>query len=199
MDFDRDGFEATTETIALAVTCGQTPIGEMNGGPFVLAYSRDGDAEALPGQAPVAFTMIDVQNGLRGDLATNVTVAQILTSGQIYGRNGLLKEQLATAIDERAGKSGCLDDLRGINPINPQVTRSQVGDVNQFLITRLAQSDEWTKAFIDRANILRNISATSDNSFVYGAVQKLNDYVLLARDVCKKNSIARINENSQSR
>lgn len=199
MDFDKANFEATTEIMSLATICEQTPMGEKNNGAFVFAYSKEEGSSALPGENNVGFTIINVENGLKGDFATNAMVSKILTSGQIYNRDGQPNIAFAEFIDNGAGANGCLNSLRLINAKNPQVGLTQVRDFNNALISTFAKSDKWARSFIERTEIIKNLSKDSTNNYVNATAQKLNAYVELARDVCKKNSINQFKDYSQSR
>lgn len=199
MDFDREGFEATSEVMALATICEQTPMGEMGNGAFAFAYNKSEEAAARPGESKVGFTMVDVTQGLRSDFATNVMVSKILTSGQIFDKNGYLNNQLETNIDNQAGQVGSVGALRAINACNPQIGKAQVRGLNEVLVNSLAQSDDWARNFVERARVLRDMSMATSNTFVHSAVQKLGKYVQIARDVSKKKTIESINENIQSR
>ncbi len=198
MEFDKESFEATSEVMALATICEQTPMGEMGNGAFAFAYGKDALA-ALPGENKIGFTMVDVQNGVRSDLATNAIVSKILTSGQIFDKNGYLNNNLETFIDAQAGQVGSIDALRAINARDPQIGRQQVRGLNQTLVGTLSQSPDWARDFVERARVFRGISLNSNNNCVQATVQKLGEYVQLARDTSQKNVIANINENVQSR
>ena len=199
MDFDREGLEATSEVMALATICEQTPMGEVGNGAFVFAFDKGEGGAVRPGESNVGFTLVDVSQGLQSDLATNVMVSKILTSGQIFDKNGYLNNQLETSIDNQAGQVGSIGGLRTINACNPQVGKVQVRELNEVLVNSLAQSDDWAQNFVERARVLRDMSMTTSNAFVHGAVQKLGEYVQIARDVSKKKTIDNINENVQSR
>lgn len=198
MEFDRESFEATSEVMALATICEQTPMGEVGNGAFAFAYGKDAGT-ALPGENKIGFTMVDVRNGIRSDLATNAIVSKILTSGQIFDQNGYLNNNLETFIDTQAGMVGSIDALRAINARDPLVGKQQVRGLNQKIVSTLSQSPDWAREFVERARIFRGISQNSNNSCVQATVQKLGEYVQLARDTCQKNVISNINENVQTR
>jgi len=199
MAFDNDSYDATTEIMALATICEQTPMRELDNGAYMFAYDKEGASNAQPGERDVGFTMIDMENGMRSDVATNSLVGKILSSGQIFHKNGTLNEAFAEQIDKDAGSSGCVDALRVINPRDPQVGREQIGEFNKFAVQLFAQSSEWVRGLIDRTNIMRNMISEKSSACVYGAVQKLNAYIDLARDVCKKKSMSSYEAQSQSK
>ncbi len=197
MDFDRESFEATSEVMALATICEQTPMGEVHDGIFAFAYGRDGEQNAMPGENRIGFTMIDIREGLGGNLATNSMVSKILSSGQIFEQDGGLSRNLENNF---TGASDSLDTLRNsINPCYIKVDKGQVRELNEFLINTLGGCDKWARGFVERARVLRDMSSYMQNGFVQNTVEKLAGYVQLARDVNRKEMISRINDNVQSR
>lgn len=198
MEFERESFEATSEILALATICEQTPMGEMQNGAFAFAFDR-GAAAAQPGERKIGFTMVDVQSGVHSDFATNALVSKILTSGQVFDQNGYLNSDFEARIDSQSGYVGSVGALRGIHARDPQVGRAEVRGLNEMLVNTCAQSSDWARSFVERARVFRGISQNLDNAIVAGAVQKLGEYVQLARDANQKRTIANFKDRAQSR
>ncbi len=192
------GFKTTTDLISLAIICGQTPMGEMMNGSLMFAYGKDG-GEALPGQKPVGFTQINIACNYEKDETVNALVQKILTSGQIYSRDGKLNQNLASAIDQDAGKKNCLQVLTYLNACDPHISIGQVDGVNLMLLNALAQSPIWVNGFKERIEILQNISKDSPNAYIFGATQQLKEHLDTATEICNQSTMERISEHYQAR
>lgn len=203
MESNNQNFDVASEVVALATVCGQTFMGEDKSGALILAYNQDASdlGNPRPYESNVRFTMVDGRAGLNNDLATWATVNKILTSGQVFDKNGMINPYLSNMVDAEAQQDGSLLGLAGIDARNPMVRHSaeSVRTLSDTLVSSLANSATWVNNFAERARILRDVSAESNNVIINDAVLALSDLMQNARDINKKNAITKINDEVLSR
>lgn len=127
--------------------------------------------------------------------------SKILTSGQIFDQDGRLNFALADFMDAQTGRPNSLADLNSINAHFPlkEMNARGVHALNERLVATFAQSHDWVSALKERTDILINVGMGLGNKAVDKSIQSLHDFLDMARDINKKNTLKKINEESMMR
>lgn len=193
--------EVTSAVIATAIIAGQTPVRAEPNGCLVLGFQKNTQdvSNVRPGENIMGFSLIDISRGFASNMAVSQNITKILTSGNLFGKDGTLNPALIQETLSNTNDANALAELQEANAFFVQVdkTPQSVQGVNKFLAKSLSKNAEWAKRFNQRANRLAEIAKVNNSAILNGAVQEVSNLKDLIRKTNNNYTIDQYKEGSQ--